>query len=77
VVVDIPLTAASGTWHVVMPGKRTLKKVKPVLGGFSKDDYTTERLWATAADGTKVPISLVYRNGLAKKDGSDPMLLHG
>lgn len=58
-------------------GKRALKKVTPILGGFSRDDYVTERLWATAPDGVEVPISLVYRKGLAKKDGSDHMLLHG
>lgn len=37
--------------------------------------YTTERLWASAQDGTRVPISLVYRTDLAKLDGSDAMLL--
>jgi oligopeptidase B len=54
-----------------------LKRVVPILGGFSRDDYVTERLWAAAPDGTEVPVSLVYRKGLAKKDGSDHMLLHG
>ena len=33
---------------------RVVKKVQPVLGGFSREDYATERLWATAPDGTKV-----------------------
>jgi oligopeptidase B len=46
-----------------------------VLGGFDPSKYTTERLWATAPDGTRVPISLVYRTDLAKLDGTDPMLL--
>lgn len=58
-------------------GKRALKRVTPILGGFSREDYVTERLWARAADGVEVPISLVYRKGLVKKDGSDHMLLHG
>eukprot|EP00878_Enallax_costatus_P023740 GHUV01025278.1.p1 GENE.GHUV01025278.1~~GHUV01025278.1.p1 ORF type:complete len:552 (+),score=140.91 GHUV01025278.1:456-2111(+) len=58
-------------------GKRALKKVQPILGGFNKEDYVTERLWATAPDGVQVPISLVYRKGMAKLDGSDPLLLHG
>ncbi len=40
---------------------RATKKVTPVLGGFDKSKYTTLRLWATAKDGVKVPISLVYR----------------
>ncbi|KAG2423507.1 hypothetical protein HXX76_015255 [Chlamydomonas incerta] len=58
-------------------GKRCEKKVAPVLGGFERSRYVTERLWATAPDGVKVPISLVYRKGLAKLDGSDPMMLDG
>ncbi|KAF5841230.1 hypothetical protein DUNSADRAFT_13875 [Dunaliella salina] len=57
--------------------KRAIKKVQPVLGGFKSSDYKTERLWATAPDGEKVPISLVYRKGLAKLDGNDPLLLNG
>jgi len=57
--------------------KRAIKKVQPVLGGFKSSDYKTERLWATAPDGEKVPISLVYRKGLAKLDGTDPLLLNG
>ena len=35
-------------------GKRALKRVTPILGGFSRDDYVTERLWAKAEDGTEV-----------------------
>ncbi len=54
---------------------RETKKVQPVLGGFSSSNYKTERLWASAPDGVKVPISLVYRTGAAKLDGSDPLLL--
>ncbi|KAI3426332.1 hypothetical protein D9Q98_008705 [Chlorella vulgaris] len=56
-------------------GARAVKKVQPVLGGFDPSRYVTERLWATAPDGTRVPISLVYRQDLARLDGSDPMLL--
>ncbi|PRW44843.1 prolyl endopeptidase-like isoform A [Chlorella sorokiniana] len=55
--------------------KRAVKKEQPVLGGFDPAKYTTQRLWATAPDGTRVPISLVYRSDLAKLDGSDPLLL--
>ncbi len=40
-----------------------------------RDKYKTERLWAEAADGVQVPISLVYRTDLVHKDGSDPFLL--
>ncbi|WIA19863.1 hypothetical protein OEZ85_005766 [Tetradesmus obliquus] len=58
-------------------GKRALKKVQPILGGFNKEDYTTQRLWAKAPDGTEVPISLAFRKDLARLDGTDPLLLHG
>nr|WP_240462997.1 S9 family peptidase [Mesonia aquimarina] len=40
---------------------------------FRKENYTSERIWATAQDGTKVPMSLVYKKGL-KKDGNNPVL---
>jgi oligopeptidase B len=56
--------------------EKKLMKEQPVLGGFNKNDYTTERIYATAGDGTKVPVSLVYKNGI-KKDGSAPLLLYG
>lgn len=56
--------------------ERTLLKQQAVLGGFDPAEYTTERLWATADDGVRVPISIVYRNGVAR-DGSAPALLYG
>ncbi|WP_106357409.1 S9 family peptidase [Flavobacterium granuli] len=56
--------------------EKEIKKEQQVLGGkFNKDNYTEERVWATAADGTKVPISMVYRKEL-KKDGKNPLLLY-
>ncbi|XP_022139115.1 uncharacterized protein LOC111010104 [Momordica charantia] len=58
-------------------GVSILKKVETVLGGFDTSKYVTERKWATATDGTKVPISIVYRKDLVKLDGSDPLLLYG
>ena len=55
---------------------KDVKKEQQVLGGkFDKNNYTEERVWATAADGTKVPISMVYRKGI-KKDGKNPLLLY-
>ena len=55
---------------------KEIKKEQQVLGGnFDKNNYTEERVWATAKDGTQVPISLVYRNGL-KKNGNNPLLLY-
>ncbi|KAK9847217.1 hypothetical protein WJX84_005200 [Apatococcus fuscideae] len=62
--------------HNMATGKRVTKKVQPVLGGFDKSKYRTERLWAHS-EGVDVPISLVYRQDLAKLDGSDPLLLNG
>ena len=55
----------------------TLKKQQTVLGPFSTDDYGSERIWATGNDGVKVPVSLVYRKELFKKDGTNPVLLYG
>jgi oligopeptidase B len=55
---------------------KTLIKREDILGGFDPGNYVTERLHATASDGTKVPISIVYRKGFLK-DGSHPLLLHG
>ena len=55
---------------------RTLLKQEEVLGGFASDNYVTERLHATAADGTEIPLSLLYRKGL-KRDGQNPLVLYG
>jgi len=55
---------------------RELKKQDVVLGDFDPANYTTERLMATARDGTAVPISLVYHNGF-ERDGTSPLLLYG
>ncbi|MDP9052915.1 MAG: S9 family peptidase, partial [Acidobacteriota bacterium] len=57
-------------------GASTLLKRQEVPGGFDSARYATERLWATARDGVRVPISIVYRRGLVR-DGSAPMLLYG
>ena len=54
--------------------EKEIKKEQAVLGGqFDKNNYVEERVWATAKDGIKVPISLVYRKEL-KKDGTNPVL---
>ena len=55
---------------------RTLVKQQPVLGGFDTRNYISERIFATAADGTSIPVSLVYRKGV-KRDGTAPALLYG
>lgn len=57
-------------------GKSTLLKQTEVPGGFDRKNYQAERVFATASDGTKIPMSMVYRKGV-KMDGSAPLLLYG
>lgn len=52
--------------------KSRLLKEDKVLGGFDKNEYQSERLWATARDGVQVPISIVYKKGFEK----GPLLLY-
>jgi len=59
----------------MLSGKQTLLKRTEVLGGYDPSQYSTERLWAPARDGVKVPLSLVYRKGL-KRDGKAPLFLY-
>ncbi len=56
--------------------EKKLLKQEEVLGDFKPDNYHTERLYATAKDNVRIPISLVYRKGL-KKNGNNPLLLYG
>ncbi|MCI0445178.1 S9 family peptidase [bacterium] len=56
--------------------QKTLLKQYEVPGGFDSANYVSERIYATAKDGVKVPVSLVYRKGM-KKDGTAPLLLSG
>src|SRR5690554_2841492 len=57
--------------------EKTVLKETEVLGGkFDKNNYESERLWATASDGVKIPMSVIYRKGI-KKDGSNPLLIYG
>jgi oligopeptidase B len=71
------LTTPSSVYDYNLVSKvKTLKKQQEVLGGYNSTDYVTERFYATAKDGTKVPISLVYKKGF-KKDGNSPLLLYG
>jgi oligopeptidase B len=68
------LTTPSTVYEVNMrTGTRKMLKRQPVLGGFDPKNYATERVWAPARDGTKVPVSLVYRKGF-RRDGTAPML---
>jgi oligopeptidase B len=55
--------------------KKLLKR-QEILGGFDPVNYQVERLWATAKDGTEIPVSVVYRKGL-ERDGENPTLIYG
>ncbi|MBM41831.1 MAG: oligopeptidase B [Acidobacteria bacterium] len=71
------LTTPSSTYDYDMASRnRILLKREEVLGGFDPEQYEAERLFATAADGERVPISLVAGKG-TPRDGSAPLLLYG
>ncbi|WP_343522666.1 S9 family peptidase [Pedobacter sp.] len=71
------LTTPSSTYdYDLVKQEQKLMKQQEVLGGYNAKDYVTERVFATAKDGTKVPIALVYKKGF-KKDGQSPLLLYG
>ena len=53
-----------------------LLKQTEVPGGYDASKYKSERVWATAKDGTKIPISVVYRKDLKKADGSNPLYVY-
>ncbi|MGH7530618.1 MAG: S9 family peptidase [Gemmatimonadales bacterium] len=69
------LTTPNSTYDYDMTTRqKTLLKREEVLGGFDPAQYVTERLHATARDGTRIPVSLVYRKGTAR---AAPLLLYG
>lgn len=65
-VIDVHLN--TGEWEV---------KKEDVVHGYDKSNYVMERIHATAADGTKIPISIAYRKDMQKKDGTNPALMYG
>jgi oligopeptidase B len=71
------LTTPGSTYDYNMnTAERILKKRDKVGGGFDPANYLTERMEATARDGKRIPISLVYRKGF-QRNGSHPLLLYG
>ncbi len=62
-------------YHMVTRQK-TLLKQQEVVGGHEPSDYHSERIWANAADGVLVPISLVYQKSTFSKTGKNPVLLY-
>lgn len=70
------LTTPNSTYDYNMRTReRTLMKREEVVGGHNPEDYQVERLFATARDGKKVPISVVYKKGFVK-NGQAPLLLY-
>jgi oligopeptidase B len=69
------VTPSSVYDYDVAAAKSTLLKRQEVLGGYDPSKYASERLWATARDGTKVPVSIVYKKGFAR-DGHGPLFLY-
>ena len=71
------LTTPNSIYDYDMSTKeKTLLKQEEVIGDFDHKNYHAERIYATARDDIKVPISLVYRQGL-ERDGENPLLLYG
>jgi oligopeptidase B len=71
------LTTPASVYDYTMDTKsKKLMKQQEVVGGYDAKKYVTERIYATAKDGTKVPVSIVYKKGV-KKDGSAALLLYG
>jgi oligopeptidase B len=71
-----PITPSSIYDYDLETRKRTLLKQQEVLGGYDPGQYATKRLWASARDGVRVPISIVYKKGF-KQDGEAPLWLEG
>jgi oligopeptidase B len=70
------MTTPNSTYDYNMQTQeKELKKQQVVLGDFNSENYETKRLWATADDGTKIPMSIVYKKGV-ELDGNNPTLLY-
>ena len=67
------LTTPASVYQLNMrTGEKQLLKQTEVPGGFDKNNYATDRVWATARDGVKVPVSLLYKKDF-KRDGTAPL----
>jgi len=70
------LTTPNSTYDYDLEKKdKKLMKQQEVVGGYNPDDYVTERVFAKAKDGTKIPVALVYKKGF-EKNGNSPLLLY-
>jgi oligopeptidase B len=71
------MTTPESTYDFNMASKEHKQiKERAVLGGFDRNDYQTERLFATAHDGTQIPVSIVYRKGM-EQNGQNPLFQYG
>ncbi|SFD04921.1 oligopeptidase B [Chitinophaga sp. CF118] len=71
------MTTPVSTYDYNMDTKESeLKKRQEVLGGYDPKNYVTERIYAVARDGVKVPVSIVYKKNF-EKNGKMPLLLYG
>lgn len=69
-------TPESEYMYDLKTGIRKLLKQEKTGGNFNPELYTAKRVWSTSGDGTKVPVSIIYRNDKFKKDGKNPLLLY-
>ncbi len=70
------LTTPGSTYEVnMLTQERKLLKQNEVLGGYNSTDYETKRLWATASDSVRIPISIVHKKGI-KLNGKNPLLIY-
>jgi oligopeptidase B len=71
------VSPASVYSYDVATGASTLLKQQEVPGGFDAALYGSERVWVTAEDGVRVPVSVVYRRETFRKDGTNPLYVYG
>ncbi|WPR77621.1 S9 family peptidase [Algoriphagus sp. NG3] len=70
------VTPASTFDYHMITREKTLLKQQEIIGGYDSTEYTSARIWAQAADGVMIPVSLVYKIDKFTPDGSNPLLLY-
>lgn len=73
----LSIAVAPDAAGVAQLGERHILKTQPVLGGYHPSDYEQRRVWATAADGTRIPVSVVFNRTVVTEQGPAPTLLYG
>ena len=73
-----PVSPSTVFKYTVANRKMKQIKVQEIPSGYNKEEYKCERVFAESRDGkTKIPVSLIYKKSLFKKDGSNPLFLYG